>query len=798
MKTLIPRSCIAAAKKEPEFSVEKRQAALEALVQKTGLELDEEKKNIVSHCYDLPIDEKSILILGLGKNVRGNMQYILDVLNKSPDFEGYTCYVRADETTDKIISGYKKKNGWKRTKIFRSDKRYATYMESCKYLITETYFPESWIKRPGQVYINIWHGTPLKKLGLAKNTRNIPGNGKTQKNFVNADYLLYPNEYTFKNMTESYKVRELLTGKALMLGYPRCGGLLQTAAQDNSALIKELAPNGEKIFVYMPTFKDYVDNEVLVQETAELLDYLDANLKDDQILFVNLHHRLSDVIDYEKFTHIKKFPPLIDSYALMAVSDALITDYSSVFFDYLTLGKQLILHVEDIEHYVRARGTYMDMLTLPFDMAHTKEEIITHLNKGGKTYDDTAARAEFCGYDCPDSAEKLCRIFKGSTEGLDIREIPKKGKQKILAVSECCANTPESLRFLGAVRGFDRDKVDLFLSSDVEKTGTSAPAYPLLFNTPAFGYRGEVKLSYEGREIYELYEQGRITFKEAFEVLKYDYYLNSKAIYGESEFDCIFVYDVRDPQLILTYAMMKAERKYLYINNALIEKLLQNDKKTLDALSIAADYFGQVFAYNKDISSRLTDVIDMTAENTQWINSIETIKNSNDLGHIMLTSEKYTPDPWGNYYELRYFTNKITDDVHTEGLDEEKYKVDAFENGKIEYTLRGNSHKNDGSCVTDIPAFKAEGYTPVGYKLRVRVFGDWAWVMSDGSVAVNDARTGRKPTTKLRKMLADKEFKDSKLVVKIGDTIPVINAAGVNTVIAEVIWKRKGVNDLAE
>lgn len=791
MKIYNPRSCIVSPQKELDFSVEKRQAALAALAEKTSLVLDEEKRNIVSHCYTMPIDEKGILILGLGKNVRGNMQYILDVLNKSPEFEGYTCYVRGDEVTDKIISGYKKKNGWKRTTIFRSNKRYAKYMESCKYLITETYFPESWIKRPGQVYINIWHGTPLKKLGLAKNTRNIPGNGNTQKNFVNADYLLYPNDYTFKNMTESYKVSELMHGKALMLGYPRCGGLLMTAAKDNSALVKELAPNGEKIFVYMPTFKDYIDNEQLVTETAELLDYLDASLRDDQILFVNLHHRLSDVIDYEKFTHIKKFPPLVDSYALMAVSDALITDYSSVFFDYLTLGKQLILHVEDIEHYVRARGTYMDMLTLPFDMAHSKEEIIAHLNKGGKTYDDTAAKAEFCAFDCPDSAEKLCRLFKDSEQGLTLREIPKKGKQRILAVSDGCANTPESLRLLGAVRGFDREKVDLFLSSAVEKTGTTAPAYPLLFNTPAFGYRSEVKLSYEGREVFSLYEQGVISFDEAFEVLKYDYYLNSKAMYGESEFDCIFVYDVSDPQLILTYAMMKAKRKYLYINNALIEKMLENDKFTLDVLCKVQEYFGCVFAYNSDVSSRLKDCIDMTADNAKWLSTpVTTIRNSRDLGNILLTSDDYTPDPKGSEYELRYFTGKKTNDIHTEGLDEKLYRIDRFSNGNIEYSLKGNKHKNDGSCTLEMPAFKAKGYTPIGCKLRVKVFGDWAWVMNDGTLAVNNSKNGRKPTTKIKKMLADINFKNSKLVVGFNEKIPVINFAGVNTVIAEVVWKK--------
>lgn len=790
MKTLKRRSYIVSPKKELEFSAANRQAALEELVKKTGLVLDENERNIVSHCYTLPIDEKGILILGLGKSVRGSMQYVLDVINKSPEFEGYTCYVRADDTTDKVISGYKKKNGWKRTKIFKSGKNYARYMEGCKYLITETYFPESWIKRPGQVYINIWHGTPLKKLGLAKNTRNAPGNGVTQKNFINADYLLYPNDYTFKNMTESYKVRELLKGKALMLGYPRCGGLLKTAAQDNTKLKKELAPNGEKIFVYMPTFKDYISNEEVVEESRALLDYLDASLRDDQILYVNLHHRLSDVIDYDKFKRIKKFPPLVDSYALMAVSDALITDFSSVFFDYLTLGKQIILHVEDIEHYVQARGTYMDMLTLPFDMAHSAEEIITCLNKGGKTYDDSAARAEFCAYDSIDSAEKLCRIFKDDVSGLELREIPKNGRQTVLAVTERCADTPEFLRLAGVVRCVDKQFTDFYVSSDTEKTDTTAPAYPLLFNTPAFGYRGGIKLSYEGREVYSLYEQGKITFKQAFEVLKYDYYLNSKMNYGNAEFDCIFSYDVSDPDIILSLAMMKAERKYLYINNALIEKLLANDKHTLEVLCIASQYFSQVFAYKANISDRLSECIDLNAENAQWIKNVSELKSPNEMGEILLTSKSFTPDPAAQPFELRYFTNSKVEGVHTVGLDEEKYKIEQFESGSIEYSLIGNLNKNDGSCVIKPPAFKAAGYRAVGCKLRVRVFGEWTWLMKDGSLAVNDSRGGRKPSTKIKKMISDSKFKNGKLVLSFGECVPKLTLPGIDCVIAETVWKK--------
>ena len=789
MKVLKHRTCNASPQMELSFSCEKRQEALERIVQKTGLSLDESERNIVSHCYTLPIDPKGILILGLGKNVRGNMQYILDVLNKSPEFEGYTCYVRADDSTDPLISGYKKKNGWTRTKIFRSAKNYARYMEGCKYLITETYFPESWIKRPGQVYINIWHGTPLKKLGLAKNTRNIPGNGNTQKNFVNADYLLYPNDYTFEHMTESYKVRELLKGRALMLGYPRCGGLL-SAAKDSSALREELAPNGERIYVYMPTFKDYLPDEEVVMESKTLLDYLDSSLKDSEILYVNLHHRLSDVIDYSVFKHIKKFPPLIDSYSLMAASDALITDYSSVFFDYLTLGKQIILHVEDIEHYVHARGTYMDMLTLPFDMAHSKEEIVSCLAKGRKTYDDTAARNEFCAYDSPDSAAKLCRLFKDSEEGLTLRDIPKSGKYTALAVTECCADTPESLRLIGIAKGYDRQAADLFISSDREKTGTTAPAYPMLFETPAFGYRGEVKLSYEGSEVLSLYKQGKITYREAFEVLKYDYYLNSKAMYGESEFGCIFLYDVSDLHILQSVAMMKAPKKFLYINNALIERLLENDKYTLDVLSAVSGYFGQIFAYKANISDRLAECIDLSSENAEWISSVEALDRPNEMGEILLTPPGGRLDPHDQHFELRHFTNKITEDTRTEGLDEELYKIEQFESGSIEYSLIGNTNKNDGGCTVPEPAFKAQGYKAVGFKLRVRVFGEWTWLMKDGTLAVNNAKGGRKPSTKLKKKLADSKFKKSKLVLRFGDKIPYIDTVGVNTVIAETVWER--------
>ena len=101
----------------------------------------------------------------------------------------------------------------------------------------------------------------------------------------------------------------------------------------------------------MPTWKDYLMVVQVVAESKELLDYLDANLREDQILYVNLHHRVSDSLDYSQFKRIRQFPPTVDSYKLLALTDALITDYSSVFYDYLALRRQIGLYCADYELY---------------------------------------------------------------------------------------------------------------------------------------------------------------------------------------------------------------------------------------------------------------------------------------------------------------------------------------------------------------------------------------------------------------------------------------------------------------
>lgn len=559
------------------------------------------KKNVTDAYYGRKIVPNTVVLVGLGKGVRGSMQYILNELNSNDCFRDFKIYVRTDEETDATVQTYIKNNNWTRTQTIIKDAQYMEIIESAQYLLTEVYFPVGWVKKDGQTYINIWHGTPLKKLGLAKNANGKHKDGNTQKNFIEADYLLYPNEYTKVHMLESYKVATLIQGKALNLGYPRTGGMLAASKADLHELRAELAPNGEHLYAYMPTWKDYLEVEQVVAESKELLDYLDANLRDDQILYVNLHHKVSDSLDYSIYKRIKKFPPTVDSYQLLALTDALLTDYSSVFYDYLALRRQIILYCGDYKLYRKKRGTYMDLMELPFDKAKTKEEVLEAINRG-KTYDDEVVYQEFCAYDSVDNAKKLCSLFTGTEEYVDVEPISDHAKKQVLVYSDSCGDSLDTGWLQKYVASKDHADIDLYLSCNRYLTNENKDtAYPMLNNIPVIGTHDEYHLSGAGIAAQKLYDNKKITIEQAMGVWKYDYAAAGRRFFGQAPFDLILLYDVVDAQKLLSLTFMETPNKILCISDDMFRKLVvEKDQFLKDALKVCLPYMRGVFVKTEE------------------------------------------------------------------------------------------------------------------------------------------------------------------------------------------------------
>lgn len=308
--------------------------------------------------------------------------------------------------------------------------KYTKILASAKYLINNSSFPVYFIKRPEQVYLQTWHGTPLKTLGK-KMRLGIESMYNVQHNFLQADYITFPNDFTKKVMMEDYNLNELYTGKVVMAGYPR-NEIFFNKAQ-GEALKKKLGLDGKTVYAYMPTWRGTSNHDINTasyeSRVKEIFKTLDKSLTDNQVFYVNFHPILKDSISLKKYKHIKPFPSGVDNYSFLNCADALVTDYSSVFFDYSITQKPIILFMYDYDEYMHDRGMYMDVAKLPFRKIYDETELAAVLSSEsfmGDSYTDTEYFKTFFKYDAEDISNRLLElIFTGESDRLEIEDYSK-------------------------------------------------------------------------------------------------------------------------------------------------------------------------------------------------------------------------------------------------------------------------------------------------------------------------------------------------------------------------------------
>ncbi len=295
-----------------------------------------------------------------------------------------------------------------------------------KYLFTDVQLSMFYVKRPGQVIVQTWHGTPLKKLGYSY-VEDVAFTGGQKKSFIMADYNLFPNEYTMEHMIESYRLSDNLTGTILLNGYPRNAVFFDRDAARRLRIQMEL--ENKRVYAYMPTWRGALSRSSnAVREQAAFLKELERKLAEDQVFYVKLHRLVSQEIDFSEFKQIRQFPQDRETYEFLAAADCLITDYSSVMFDFLCTRKKIILYTYDREQYLKSQGTYINMDELPFPQVDDLDQLIKEM-AATKQYDDTEAYNRFCPYDNAAAAQQLCeKVIWGSDVCREV--IPQQSKER--------------------------------------------------------------------------------------------------------------------------------------------------------------------------------------------------------------------------------------------------------------------------------------------------------------------------------------------------------------------------------
>jgi len=332
----------------------------------------------------------------LGKQYSDNPRAIYEYLQ---NYQGYKMYwsierKSIDRFTDVNIQ-----------LIPRFSIKWTFLMNRAKYWVTNSRLP-LWIPKPKKtIYVQTWHGTPLKKIGVDIEEVHMPGTNseKYKRNFVTEakkwDYLISPNAYSSDIFRHAFQFDK----RIIELGYPRNDVLVN---QNNSKTIEKIKeslnlPFDKKIILYAPTWRD---NEYYTVGSYRFkiqlnLELMKKELGDQFILLLRFHYLIVENVDLSLYTDfvydLSEYQDIRDLYL---ISNILVTDYSSVFFDYAILKRPIIFYVYDIEEYRnKLRGFYYDFENqAPGPLVKTTGELIKELKRAGNsTYKSRKATVLF-------------------------------------------------------------------------------------------------------------------------------------------------------------------------------------------------------------------------------------------------------------------------------------------------------------------------------------------------------------------------------------------------------------------
>lgn len=305
--------------------------------------------------------------------------------------------------------------------VVRDSVKWVSVMRRAQSWVSNARYP-SWVKKSKfTFYLQTWHGTPLKKLGLDIKQVTMPGTDTVSyhRNFTREanrwDALISPNDYSTNIFRSAFGYKN----QVLKIGYPRNDELINTTAAQIKDLKEKMGiPADKKVVLYAPTYRDnaFITTGKYTFKLPFSLKKFQEKYGKDTILILRMHYLIANQIDVSEFQdcvlNLSDYPNISDLYL---VSDLLITDYSSVFFDFAYLKRPILFYPYDYEMYKNElRGFYLDYEhELPGEIVHSEADMFTEIGKILQNGDMTnnvrfqQFYDRFCAIDSGDSSRKV-------------------------------------------------------------------------------------------------------------------------------------------------------------------------------------------------------------------------------------------------------------------------------------------------------------------------------------------------------------------------------------------------------
>ena len=329
------------------------------------------------YAWIIPIRKNRFVFLSMGGNSYGDSVKCL------------SDYISENHENEEIVwafsNHYFEKVDCRHKKVIFGSLKYYYYVISSKYYISNCYAPFMLIKRKGQVVLQTWHGTALKRIGKD----SVDSDHTKFENVIKPDVIKRGNKQTdifisgSTFMTEVYH-RALLYSKEISLtGTPRTDVFFNNRNEIIEKVKRSFGIEDScKVILYAPTFRPGGSFEYYDIDLSCIKDFFSKKEGHEYVIMVRLHPNIAakseDLMKFLSYDYINAsfYPDMQD---LLCATDVLITDYSSVMFDFMFTYRPVIMYTPDKDIY--NRGFYFDTGKLPFIKITNNNEIVKELSQ---------------------------------------------------------------------------------------------------------------------------------------------------------------------------------------------------------------------------------------------------------------------------------------------------------------------------------------------------------------------------------------------------------------------------------
>lgn len=488
---------------------------------------------------------------------------------------------------------------------------YFMYLAKAKYLINNSTEQVYFSKKDEQVLLNTWHGTPLKTMGF-----DIPGGGSsignTLRNFLMDDFLLSSNSLMTKMYKKAYKLDNIYEGTIIETGYPRCDTLYKTDKKEFCDKLNSWGINvdaNRKIVLYAPTWKGVkfgdpnTDISKDLQFIEKMYEYLDPS--EYQVLF-KPHQAVYKRMLELNLSVDKCIPAYVDANEILSITDILISDYSSIFFDFLVTRRPILFYIPDLEEYQEERGLYYSVESLPGPITADREKIGEWLKEISENIDSYKKQFKYENYEnavnifVSKEDGKVCervvnRVFFGEkTDDINLEHT----KKKILMHVDTLKPNGITSAAINMLRGLDYEKYDVSLVANVPNNASDV-WNKIPSEVRAFCRVGTIVTTLEEFAIKEYCNDNAIIISDDFDAFpKNIFELEFKRTYGDCKFDYILNYSGYSGYWSNIYYTQKNSKNFIWMHADLKSEL---DNRIVDGVKIFAKSLPQVFKHYKNM-----------------------------------------------------------------------------------------------------------------------------------------------------------------------------------------------------